>query len=126
MKRNPVRARAQLDWAPCSHPREAPCRGFREQTDSREEIFLLDARIQRELEPLDYALCRTRDMGGSWAAIAALLSDRLGGAWSPQRAAARTRRAQRRLDQVLAKIRDLETENTPGTGPATRQRKERP
>ncbi len=113
MKRNPIRARAALDSAPGSHPREAPRRGLREQAALKEETILLDVRIQRALGPLDYALCRARETGSSWSEIADLLKRHLGGAWSPQRAASRTRRAQANFDRVLAEIRDLETPQDP-------------
>ena len=55
MKRNPVRARARLDSAPGSHPRETPQRGFRERIAEKEETLLLAARLRSALGDLDYA-----------------------------------------------------------------------
>ncbi|MCW5829066.1 MAG: hypothetical protein KIT79_07095 [Deltaproteobacteria bacterium] len=106
--RNPLPARDRIDHAPSSHPREMPGKTARELRAEREEVIWLDAKIQSELGPEDYLLCRLRATGHSWQQIAAAAEVRFGGQWSPQRAAARTGRARDRLSRYLEKLAELD------------------
>lgn len=106
--RNPITARARFDTAPCSHPRQMPRLGTREAISAKEEVLLLDVRLRQALGEPDYALCRARELGYSWAQIAEMAAVRFGGSWSPQRAATRCRRARRKLDEFLARQQELE------------------
>ncbi len=104
MYKNPIRARARIDAAPCSHPTFGVRRTQQEFKESREELFLLNARLQKKLGAVDYTLCQLRESGLSWNDIAGRMEILFGGDWSAQRAASRTKRARVRHDNILDQI----------------------